>query len=90
MLEDHAVVFRIVEAVHEVAGIAVKVVARDDDVSAVLHQQVVLKTLPKGVASDRDAAGVANLHVDLHVTEHVGTDRHIALARVLAPCAAQQ
>lgn len=53
----------------------------DDEVLAVLRQDVLLETLPKSIARDRHPACLTHLDVDPHIAEDIRADGHIALTR---------
>ena len=89
-LEDYAVVLSGVEAVHEIARVAVKIVVGHQDVAAGFDEQVLLVTFPEGVASDGDTARVLDVDVALDVAEDIGGDGDVALAGELAASATLQ
>ncbi len=67
------------EAVHNIARVAVEIIAGDDDVGGVLDVEIVLEPLPKRVASDGDAPRVFDVEVDLNIAENVVSNGHMSL-----------
>lgn len=79
MTEGESVVFGAFETVHNIARVAVEIIAGDDDMGGVLDAEIVLEPLPKSVASDGDAPGVFDVDVDLDIAHHVVSNGHMSL-----------